>query len=173
MTKALVWEFSDGAVAYRELAEYMRLEGESDEDFAARIVAKTTVPRMTPKDGAEAMNTVAYEARMAAMPTGGYGVFHGVVDTAMIPSERTFRNAWKLGAGKVEHDISKCKEIAHAKRRTDRAEAFKPLDIEATIPAKAAQAEALRQQIREKDAMRQAAIDAATTVEQLKALLAP
>lgn len=88
-----------------------------------------------------------------------------------IPTDRTFRKAWKAGNGKIDHDISKCKEIAHAKRRADRAKEFAPLDIEATIPAKAAQAEAKRQAIRDRDAAKQAAIDAATTVEQLKALL--
>lgn len=87
------------------------------------------------------------------------------------PTDRTFRNAWKAGAGKVDHDIPKCKEIAHAKRRADRAKAFAPLDIEATIPALAAQAEEKRRLIRDHDAVKQIAIDAATTVEQLKALL--
>lgn len=171
MTKALIWKFSDGAMAFRMLEEYMREEGESDEDFANRILAKTTPPQMTPKDGAEAINPTAYVARMATMPNGGYGVFSGVIDATEIPADRTFRNAWKLGAGKVDHDILKCREIVHVQRRLVRAEAFKPLDIEATIPGKAVQAEAARQVIRDADAVKQVAIDSATTVEQLKALL--
>jgi hypothetical protein len=68
-------------------------------------------------------------------------------------------------------DIDKAKNIAHEKRRNARAEEFKPLDIKATIPAETAAAEAARQIIREKYAEMQDAIDAATTVEELKELL--
>lgn len=94
-----------------------------------------------------------------------------VVDDAEIPTDRTFRNAWKQSGAKVEHDMAKAKEIAHAKRRRDRAVEFAPLDIEATIPDKAAQAEVLRQAIRDSDAVRQSAIDACNTIADLKVLM--
>ena len=68
-------------------------------------------------------------------------------------------------------DMTKAKAIAHEKRRQARAEEFAPLDIKATIPSEAAQAEAARQAIREKYASLQAQMDAAQTPEQLKALL--
>ena len=91
-----------------------------------------------------------------------------IIDEAAVPKDRTFRDGWKVGIGKVEHDMTKCKAIAHQRRRARRADEFAPLDVEATIPARAAQAEAKRQVIRDKYAVMQQAIDAAQTVEALK-----
>lgn len=116
-----------------------------------------------------AHNVTVEELMARSIPADATNV--QVIEDAEIPADRTFRDAWKQNGSKVEHDVGKAKEIAHAKRRRDRADAFKPLDIEATIPGKAAQAEAKRQAIRDKDAVKQAAIDAAATVEELKILL--
>lgn len=71
----------------------------------------------------------------------------------------------------IKIDLNKAKEIAHEKRRFARAEEFAPLDIKATIPSEAAQAEAQRQSIREKYATMQEQMNAAQSVEELKALL--
>lgn len=71
----------------------------------------------------------------------------------------------------IKIDLDKAKSIVHDKRRADRAMEFAPLDVEATIPAKAAQAEAMRQIIRDKYAVMQEKIDAAKTIEELKSLL--
>ena len=68
-------------------------------------------------------------------------------------------------------DINKAKEISHSKRREARAEEFKPLDIQATIPTLAEQAEAERQVVREKYAAIQAEINDAVTVDDLKAII--
>ena len=68
-------------------------------------------------------------------------------------------------------NIDKAKAIVHDKRRAARSAEFAPLDVEATIPAKAAQAEAKRQVIRDKYDAMQVAIDAAADVAALKALL--
>ena len=65
-------------------------------------------------------------------------------------------------------NITKAKAIAHDVRRAARAEEFKPLDVKATIPSEAAQAETDRQAIRDKYATMQAAIDAAVDVEAIK-----
>ncbi len=94
-----------------------------------------------------------------------------VIDAAEIPGDRTFRNAWQQDGINISHNLVKAKAIAHAKRREDRAAEFALLDIEATIPATAAQAEAARGAVRLKYAAMQVAIDAATTPEALKALL--
>lgn len=99
------------------------------------------------------------------------GRVYAVVPAADIPPDRTFRNAWVLRNSRVEHDMGKAKDIAHDRRRAKRAGAFAPLDIEATIPAKAAAAEAKRQAIRDADAALQTQIDAALTVDALKTLL--
>jgi flagellar biosynthesis GTPase FlhF len=99
------------------------------------------------------------------------GVAAEIVDVSVIPSDRTFRNAWEVSDKAIQHNMTKAKAIAHERRRAARAEEFKPLDVEATIPTKAAQAEAARQIIRDKYAAMQANMDAAQTVEELKALL--
>lgn len=68
-------------------------------------------------------------------------------------------------------NIEKAKNIGHEMRRAARAEEFKPLDIKATIPSEAAAAEAGRQAIREKYAVIQQQIDAATTPDEIKTAL--
>lgn len=71
-------------------------------------------------------------------------------------------------------NLDKAKGIAHDKRRAARAEEFKPHDevIMKQIPGNdMAQAEAARQAIRDKYSELQTQMDAAQTVEELKALL--
>ena len=68
-------------------------------------------------------------------------------------------------------NIDKAKNIAHDIRRTARSAEFAPLDIKATIPSEATAAEAARQVIRDKYAAMQTAIDAATTTDEIKAVL--
>lgn len=71
-------------------------------------------------------------------------------------------------------NLDKAKNIAHDKRRAARAKEFEPLDaiIMKQIPGNdSAKAEAERQKIRDKYAALQTQIDAAQTVEELKALL--
>ena len=102
-------------------------------------------------------------------------VAHEIVEDADIPTDRTFRNAWEhdttAAPEKVRTNMVKAKEIAHEMRRAKRAEAFAPLDVQATIPAQANAAETARQVIRDADALKQAAIDAAATEAELKALV--
>lgn len=68
-------------------------------------------------------------------------------------------------------NLDKAKGIAHDRRRVARAAEFAPLDIKATIPAEADAAEVARQTIREKYAVMQIQIDAATTVDEIKAVI--
>jgi hypothetical protein len=68
-------------------------------------------------------------------------------------------------------NITKAKTIAHDARRTARSAEFAPLDIKATIPSEATAAEAARQAVRDKYTTMQIAIDAATTTEQIKAVM--
>ena len=65
-------------------------------------------------------------------------------------------------------NIEKAKLIAHEKRRIARTEEFKPLDIEATIPMFAEQAEQKRQEIRDKYVQIQVDIDGATDEQEIK-----
>jgi hypothetical protein len=115
--------------------------------------------------------TVSVELALKDIPAGAA---YEIVEEAAIPSDRTFRNAWVKNGKAVEHDMTKAKVIAHDRRRAARAEEFAPLDdiISKRIPGTTAEeAETGRQRIRDKYAKQQAAIDAATTVDQLKEAL--
>jgi len=68
-------------------------------------------------------------------------------------------------------NIDKAKTIAHDKRREARSTEFAPLDIKATIPSEATAAETARQAVRDKYATMQTAIDSATTVDAIKAVM--
>lgn len=70
-------------------------------------------------------------------------------------------------------NINKAKEIGHSIRRDKRAEEFKPFDdaIAKQIPGQIDGAEEARQAIREKYAVIQSQIDAASTAEEIKSSL--
>lgn len=102
------------------------------------------------------------------------GIAYEIVTTDDIPVDRTFRGAWVLGDCCIDHDLGKCKGIAHDKRRVARATEFAPHDevIMKQIPgADAVAAEEARQEIRDKYAKIQSDIDAAVDVEEIKAAL--
>lgn len=99
------------------------------------------------------------------------GVPFEIVDASAIPADRTFRDAWEKQGAAIGHNMERAKLIAHDKRRAARAAEFAPLDVEATIPAKAAQAEAQREAIRQKYALMQTQIDAAASVDAIKSAL--
>jgi hypothetical protein len=102
------------------------------------------------------------------------GVPYEIVDEADIPSDRFFRNAWVANGAAVEVDLPKAKEIGHDMRRVARAAEFAPHDevIAKQIPgADAAAAEAARQEIRDRYAAMQKAIDKAKKPEDIKAAL--
>jgi hypothetical protein len=74
----------------------------------------------------------------------------------------------------VRVDLEKYRAIAHEKRRAARAEEFKPYDevIMKQIPGnESVQAESARQAIRDKYAAMQTQMDAAQTLEEIKAIL--
>lgn len=102
------------------------------------------------------------------------GVAFEIVAADDIPADRTFRGAWVAGDGCVEHDLDRCKAIAHDMRRAARAAEFAPHDelIAKQIPGvSATEAEAARQVIRDKYAGIQADIDAAATATDIKVAL--
>jgi len=99
------------------------------------------------------------------------GLDYQIVPDDVIPTDRTFRDAWATGEGEVSIDMTKAKDIAHGKRRAARDIEFKPYDLEVTIPDKAVAAEAMRSTIRTKYSYLQTSMDAATTPDELKALL--
>ena len=102
------------------------------------------------------------------------GVAYEIVSADDIPSDRFFRGAWTMGDCCIEHDLDKCKDIAHVHRRALRAEEFAPLDkiISLQLPGMDMVAtEDGRQLIREKYADMQVAIDQAASPDEIKAAL--
>ena len=98
------------------------------------------------------------------------GVPFRIVNDDEVPSDRTFRNAWKDGNG-IKVDMPKAKDITHDARRTARSAEFAPLDIKATIPSEEVAAEAARAGIRTKYAAMQTSINKATDVGALKTIM--
>ena len=97
-----------------------------------------------------------------------------IVPDSVVPTDRTFRGAWRKDGDAIDIPIPAAKVSAHDIRRQKRAEEFAPWDeiIRLQIPGDdLVQAEAYRVTIREKYATLQDLIDAAgTTVEITSAL---
>lgn len=53
-----------------------------------------------------------------------------VVEDTIIPTDRTFRNAWKAGIGVIEYDMPKCRDIWRNRMRVARAPKLAVLDAE-------------------------------------------
>jgi hypothetical protein len=92
-----------------------------------------------------------------------------------LPRSRTYRNAWTDTGSAIEHDMPRAREILRGHVRKTRAAAFKELDVAwmramaSGNGAEAARVEAGRQVLR--DAPQDPRIDAASTVEELHALV--
>lgn len=143
--------------------------------IAASPSSANTMKRIiypTPDGGvAVIIPAVSVELALKDVPEG---VTYEIVDEDDIPTDRYFRNAWVMGNCCIEHDIDKCKEIGHDRRRQQRAEEFKPHDevIAKQIPgADATVAEEARQQLRDKYALIQDVIEGASTPDEIKAAL--
>jgi hypothetical protein len=126
----------------------------------------------TPEGGvAVIIPSVSVELALKDVPEG---VPYEIVDASEVPADRTFRGAWVMGDCCVEHDLDRCRAIGHDIRRAKRAEEFAPHDevIAKQIPGKdAAQAEAKRQEIRDKYSEVQDVIDEAESPFEIKVAL--
>lgn len=63
-----------------------------------------------------------------AVPTG---VSYKIVDASMLPTDRTFRNAWKLEDDRITEDWDKCVEITKERLRTERQPLLEAADVQA------------------------------------------
>ncbi|MCP4046926.1 MAG: hypothetical protein GY732_13175 [Gammaproteobacteria bacterium] len=107
----------------------------------------------------------------ASAPRGSDAI---TVEQQDFPRDNNFYPAWQIAEGKITVDLDKAKVCAHEVRRKERDAEFAPLDflIAAQIPGNdPAEVEAQRVVIREADAAKQAAIDAATSVIEVQAVL--
>ena len=97
------------------------------------------------------------------------------VDAAKIPTDRTYRNAWKTdGAGGVGHDMPKARDIHRDKMRDARKPKLAALDVEYQRADEAGNAATKSQVATSKQALRDVTatpeIEAAQTVDELAAV---
>ncbi len=136
-----------------------------------RIVFECTdggVSVVVPAEGA------TMEQLLATIPADALNIKQ--VTAEDLPTDRIFRNAWAFDADVgCKEDHAKCLVIAHEKRRAKREQELAPHDeiIAKQIPGKSAvDAEAARAVIRTKYDGIQTAMDATTTPNDLKLILA-
>jgi hypothetical protein len=103
MTKRIIYTRADGGVSVLNPAPNGRRENESDSDWLARIIAKD-------------------------VPQDATGV--RIVDESEIPTDRTFRNAWKADGESLVTDMARAREIHMARIRDARNKELSRLDIE-------------------------------------------
>ncbi len=97
-----------------------------------------------------------------------------IVEDSVLPTDRTFRNAWRKDGETVKEDLTESKKLAHEKRRYDRTKEFKPYDdiVMKQIPGSDTEAaEAERVKIRDKYATMQTSIDNASDTAAIKTAL--
>ena len=94
-----------------------------------------------------------------------------------IPTDRTFRNAWKLNGSTIDHDMSKAREIKRDQLRSLRTPLLETLDVDYQkadeVDNKVLKAEIAAKKQALRDVTNNPAIDVATTPEELKAILPP
>lgn len=97
-----------------------------------------------------------------------------IVETDDIPTDRTFRNAWKQDGRKIIHDMDKCREIHRDRLRAARAPMLAALDVEYQRADEASDGQKKKDVAARKQALRDVTshpdIDAAQTVDDLKAV---
>ena len=128
----------------------------------------------TNSDGGVSVVHPTGEVPISELPAKLGLIDYEIVADDVIPTDRTFRNAWVKSGATVSEDLPKSKEIAHERRREARAEEFKPHDevIMKQIPgADTDAAEAARAAIRTNYATMQTEIDAATSTAEIKTAL--
>lgn len=177
INKQIVWRFGDGSLQFTKVHPGLLQADETEEQLIERLVAVIGPQlRVSPvKPDLTVRLSPEREDYEASLGDGAKAEFVGVIDESEYAERRVkngdFREAFIWVDGGVVVDQSKCKEIAHGFRRRCRSAELSPLDIEATIPSKAVEAEASRQVIRDKYAGIQVAIDTANTVDEIRAAL--
>lgn len=182
--KKVIYARADGGVSVFNPCEGARLAlGLHDAEGQLIAASKVPVPvdsflRRWPVDGVKAVWAETEEdfiARVSAKSIPADAINVQVVDESVIPQDRTFRNAWKVGNGCVEHDLPKCREIHKQRLRELRAPKLAALDVEymraleAGDSAKAAEIASKKQALR--DVTKDPAIAKAKTPDELKSVL--
>lgn len=177
MAKKIVYIQADGVVAVIHAVAA---------ELTLKEIADISVPVELTKDGLlvegvseprQVAKGERLDARLAEMNNLSYQqVPYSVIDESDLPGDRLFRGAWRLEDGKLVEDTEASKEVAHELRRAKREEEFAPLDKAVTIaaanPEKLAEAEADREEVREKYHVIQDEINACDCPDTLREKLA-
>ena len=99
------------------------------------------------------------------------GLSYEIVEDSAIPTDRTFRNAWKQNSKTIETDMTKAKEIHKANIRLARKDKLAELDIEfqKALETSASTTDIVSKKQALRDAPADSAIASATTEAKLKA----
>lgn len=177
MTQKLIYENQDGAISVVHPAPGVALEAV----IASSVPVKVLKAGIVHTGVAQAFNVEvgAYiDARLAA--ANGLTVQqvpYKLVEESEIPTCRMFRSAWRTtDETPLVEDAEVAKEVAHDLRRAKREEEFAPLDKAVVIatanPEALAEAEAARQEVRDRYAVIQTEIDACADCQALRDKLA-
>lgn len=145
--KRVMYMLPDGSMAIFNPAWQDRKPGETEDEQLARAMKKAIPPTATNIQ---------------------------IIDKALVPTDRTFRGAWRVGAGKIDFDMNHCREIHKEKMRQARAKILTKLDVEylradeRNDSATKAQIAAKKQELRDVTSSPQ--IESAGTPEELKAV---
>lgn len=101
-------------------------------------------------------------------------VTHTNINPEDIPQDREYRGAWELQGDVIGHNMDKAKDIYRDRLREARAPLLSQLDVSYMQADEAGDAKAKADVVAQKQALRDVtddpAIDAATTIEELKAV---
>lgn len=159
---------------YITLADGTVLPAGADKIKRAAARAVDSILRQWPVDGAVAEwaeTEDEFVARIAAkdVPAGATDV--RIVDASEIPADRTFRDAWVISAGKITHDMAKCRELHKAKLRELRAPKLSALDVQFMRAVESGDAAAQKTIAEQKRALRDVTADPAISAAKTPAEL--
>lgn len=137
---------------------------------------RTKAPEFRPEEDDETLERIRREQQAdGRIPPDATNI--AIVLLSNIPADRTYRNGWQASGGLVRHDIAKCRTLHRDRLRALRKPLLEALDAQ-WMRAKgqgnedaAAVIEARRQALR--DAPADPRIEAAKSVEELKAIRLP
>lgn len=176
--KKIIYTNAEGRLCVVTPSEGARLALAVDDDRSETPRPVDTFLRRWPVNGVNvewAETADEFCARIAMKDVPADAAHVQIVDESAIPSDRTFRNAWKAGTGCVEHDMDRAREIHRNRLRAERAPKLAALDVEYQRADEAGDAGAKRAIAAQKQALRDAPADPciaeATTPEELKAAI--
>jgi hypothetical protein len=122
-----------------------------------------------PTDNGGVAVLIPAESIEAAMKDIPEGKPYKIVDVADVPTDRTFRNAWKDEGG-IKVDMGKAKDLTKDRLRADRKPLLEAQDVafQRALESGASTAEIVKEKQRLRDITKQ--VDALTSLDELKAL---